>query len=91
MLCSDTNGVTMNKLEERKEEFRKRTTHNKIESILRTMRSLGITIEDLQGHVVAPTSAEKLAKRREIEANRKKGSDSLVKAREAKKAKQQGV
>jgi hypothetical protein len=81
----------MNKLDERKQEFLKRNKNNKIESILRTMRGVGITIEDLQGHKVEPTSQEKLAKRREIEKAKEKARLSLIKAREAKKAKQQEV
>ena len=81
----------MGTLDDRKEQFRQRTRHNKIESILRMMRSTGITIEDLQGHIPEKSKEQKLKERREIERAKQKARDSLVKAREAKRIKQEGI
>jgi hypothetical protein len=76
----------MSELDKRKLEFQQRDKHNKIESILRTMRSKGITLEDLQGYTTI-TSEMKLKERREIQAAKAKATASLIKARAAKQAK----
>ena len=73
-------------LDTRKAEFQQRDKHNKIESILRIMRSKGITIEDLQGHTVV-TSEQKLKERREVQNAKTRATAALVKARAAKLAK----
>ena len=79
----------MSNVDERKLEFHKRMKHNKIESLLRTMRSSGITIEDLQSHTVV--SQEELLKlRRAEQAFKNKSRESLVKARQAKADKHKG-
>jgi hypothetical protein len=73
----------MNQLDERKLEFQRRVKHNKVESILRTMRGAGITVDDLQGHTIV-TAEQKLKEQRAKTALKNKQRDSLIKAREAK-------
>jgi len=79
----------MSDVDKRKEEFRKRMIHNKIESVLRTMRSNGITIEDLQSHTVV-SQEELLKQRRAEQAFKNKSRESLVKARQVKASKTKG-
>jgi 2C-methyl-D-erythritol 2,4-cyclodiphosphate synthase len=76
-------------LDERKVQFKQRIKQQQLEQIVKTMYKMGITVEDIQGFQLV-TDKEKLAKQRDIIRAKMRASESLKKAREAKKAKQEG-